>query len=115
MTMFELDADGTRAHKLGTGEWHAVGLSEEYKAWAAKGNTPLVADPIREPDPAAERLEKIDALHEKAVAIESKLSDQDRELWRAQTPVFRALVSFLGISEDQIADVVEIARKLERS
>lgn len=115
MTMFELDADGTRAHKLGTGEWHAVGLSEEYKDWTAKGNTPLVADPIREPDPAAERLEKIDALHEKAVAIESKLSDQGRDLWQAQSPVLRALVSFLGISEDQIADVVEIARKLERS
>ena len=115
MTMFEIAADGTRAHKLGTGEWHAVGLSEEYKAWAAKGNTPLVADPIREPDPAAERLEKIDALHEKAVAIESKLSDQGRDLWQAQSPVLRALVSFLGISEDQIADVVEIARKLERS
>ena len=109
MTMFEISADGTRAHKLGTGEWHAVGPSEEYKDWTAKGNTPVAVAPIREPDQS----ERVDALHEKAVAIESKLSDQDRALWQAQPPVFRALVSFLGIADSRIADIVAIARKLD--
>ena len=78
---------------------------------AARGAI-LAADPVREPDPA-ERLGKIDALHESAVAGGFKLSDQDRALWQAQPPVFRALVSFLGISDDRIAEIVAVARKLE--
>ena len=84
------------------------GKADALVPLAARGAI-MAADPVLDPDQS----EKINALHEKAVAGESKLSDQDRALWRAQPPVFRALVSFLGISDDRIADIVAIARKLE--
>lgn len=75
---------------------------------AARGAI-MAADPVIEPDQS----EKLNALHDKAVVVESKLSEQDRALWQAQSPVLRALVSFLGIADGRIADIVAIARKLE--
>lgn len=84
------------------------GKADALVPLAARGAI-MAADPVLDPDQS----ERVDALHEKAVAVESKLSDQDRALWQAQPPVFRALVSFLGIADSRIADIVAIARKLD--
>ena len=46
--MYKLNANGTYANKIGTGEWHHVETSTQYRQWLAAGNTPEpVATPIQ--------------------------------------------------------------------
>lgn len=44
MISFKLNADGSMANKVGTGEWHSVTDSSEYLAWVEEGNTAQIAD-----------------------------------------------------------------------
>lgn len=73
--MFKLDADGERVHKLGTGEWHSVEASSEYRNWLAAGNIPEAADSV---PVQAYQEPALPAIDEKAAAKGTELVEATR-------------------------------------